>query len=89
MVAPFILGWGASAYFNLNEGRLGHIFIGISCATSVGITARVFKDLKIGNARSSHYLAAVIDDVLGLLILGNRRIKAAGTGTSLLYSMSF
>ena len=88
VVAPFILGWGVSAYFIPNEGRLGHIFIGaILCATSVGITARVFKDLGKLATREARIIlgAAVIDDVLGLLILAvvAGAIKAAGTGTTL------
>src|ERR1043165_282535 len=46
VVAPFFLGWGVSAYFLPNEPQLIHVFIGATlCATSVGITARVFKDL--------------------------------------------
>ena len=46
VIAPFFLGWGVSAYFIPDESRLAHIFIGATlCATSVGITARVFKDL--------------------------------------------
>ena len=46
VIAPFFLGWALSAYFIPDEPRLAHIFIGATlCATSVGITARVFKDL--------------------------------------------
>ena len=88
VVAPFLLGWGVSAYFLPNEARLGHIFIGATlCATSVGITARVFKDLGKLATREARIIlgAAVIDDVLGLLILAvvAGAIKAAGTGTTL------
>jgi Kef-type K+ transport system membrane component KefB len=52
--------------------RYIQIFIGgVLCATSVGITARVFKDLgKIHLPESRIVLgAAVIDDVLGLIVL--------------------
>lgn len=46
VVTPFFLGWGVAAYFLPGEATLGHIFIGATlCATSVGITARVLKDL--------------------------------------------
>src|SRR6202008_3282502 len=46
VIAPFFLGLGVAAYFIPDEAALGHIFIGATlCATSVGITARVFKDL--------------------------------------------
>jgi Na+:H+ antiporter len=72
VVAPFFLGWGVSAYFLPGESRLVHIFIGTAlCATSVGITARVLKDLGKLSLRESRIIlgAAVIDDVIGLIIL--------------------
>jgi Kef-type K+ transport system membrane component KefB len=72
VVVPFFLGWGVSAYFLPNESRLVHVFIGsVLCATSVGITARVLKDLGKLTLRESRIIlgAAVIDDVIGLLIL--------------------
>lgn len=88
VIAPFLLGWGVSAYLIPDEHRLAHIFIGATlCATSVGITARVFKDLgKLGTREARIILgAAVIDDVLGLLILAvvAGAIKASTTGASL------
>jgi Kef-type K+ transport system membrane component KefB len=49
-----------------------YLFLGAALtATSVGITARVFRDLKQVNAPESQIVlgAAVIDDVLGLIIL--------------------
>lgn len=64
--------WAVSAHFIPHEPTLAHIFIGATlCATSVGITARVFKDLGKLNTREARIIlgAAVIDDVLGLLIL--------------------
>lgn len=72
VVAPFFLGWGVSAYFLPNESRLVHVFIGsVLCATSVGITARVLKDLGKLSLREARIIlgAAVIDDVIGLVIL--------------------
>ena len=88
VVAPFVLGWGVSAFFIPDEVRLVHIFIGATlCATSVGITARVFKDLGKLTTREARIIlgAAVIDDVLGLLILGivAGAIRAAASGTTL------
>jgi Kef-type K+ transport system membrane component KefB len=88
VIAPFVLGWAVSAYFIPNEPRLAHIFIGATlCATSVGITARVFKDLGKLATREARIIlgAAVIDDVLGLLILAvvAGAIRAAGAGTVL------
>src|SRR5215217_6944162 len=72
VIAPFFLGWAVSAYFIPDEPRLVHIFIGATlCATSVGITARVFRDLgKLATREARIVLgAAVIDDVLALLVL--------------------
>jgi Kef-type K+ transport system membrane component KefB len=88
VVVPFLLGWGIAAYFIPNEARLAHIFIGATlCATSVGITARVLKDMGRLQSRESRIIlgAAVIDDVLGLLILAvvAGAIKAAATGAVL------
>lgn len=88
VIAPFFLGWAVSAYFIPGEARLAHIFIGATlCATSVGITARVFKDLGKLKTREARIIlgAAVIDDVLGLLILAvvAGAIKAAGAGSVL------
>jgi Kef-type K+ transport system membrane component KefB len=85
VVAPFFLGWGVSYYFLPEEATLGHVFIGATlCATSVGITARVLRDLGRLRTRESRIIlgAAVIDDVMGLLILavvaGAIRATAAG-----------
>ncbi|MEZ4617462.1 MAG: cation:proton antiporter [Caldilineaceae bacterium] len=55
-------------------GVTGHtyLFLGATLtATSVGITARVFQDLKILRSAEAQIVlgAAVIDDVLGLIIL--------------------
>ena len=85
VVAPFFLGWAVSAYFIPDQSRLVHVFIGATlCATSVGITARVFKDLGKLATREARIIlgAAVIDDVLGLLILATvaGAIRAAASG---------
>jgi Kef-type K+ transport system membrane component KefB len=91
VVAPFFLGWATAAYFIPNEARLVHIFIGATlCATSVGITARVLKDMGRLQTRESRIIlgAAVIDDVLGLVILavvaGAIKATAAGATVSML-----
>jgi len=85
VIAPFFLGWGVSAWMLPNEETLAHVFIGATlCATSVGITARVLADLGRLSARESKIIlgAAVIDDVLGLVILSVvvGTIQAANTG---------
>ncbi len=90
VIVPFFLGWGVSAYFIPHEPRLVHVFIGATlCATSVGITARVLKDIGKLATREARIIlgAAVIDDVLGLVILavvaGAIKATAAGVALSL------
>ncbi len=88
VIAPFFLGWAVAAYFLPNASQLTHIFVGaILCATSVGITARVLKDSGQLARREARIIlgAAVIDDVLGLLILAviAGAIKAVQSGASL------
>ena len=88
VVAPFLLGWVVSAYFLPNGATLTHVFIGATlCATSVGITARVFRDLGKLSTREARIIlgAAVIDDVLALLVLAivAGAIRAAAVGESL------
>jgi Kef-type K+ transport system membrane component KefB len=90
VVVPFFLGWGVAALFIPGEPLLGHVFIGATlCATSVGITARVLRDLGKLQTREAGIIlgAAVIDDVMGLLILavvaGAIRASAAGQALAL------
>jgi Kef-type K+ transport system membrane component KefB len=88
VIAPFFLGWGVAALFIPDEPLLVHIFIGATlCATSVGITARVLKDMNRLRTREARIIlgAAVIDDVLGLLILAvvAGAIRASSAGQTL------
>lgn len=88
VIAPFFLGWGVAAYFISDEAPLAHVFIGATlCATSVGITARVLKDMRKLATREARIIlgAAVIDDVLGLVVLAvvAGAISSAATGTKL------
>ncbi len=72
IVTPFILGYFTSIYFFPDAGFNVHLFVGATlCATSVGIKARVFKDLgKLQTTESSILMgAAVIDDIIVLFIL--------------------
>lgn len=72
VVVPFFLGWGVGYLFLPDESIYVHIFIGATLtATSVGITARVLKDIGKINTREAKIIlgAAVIDDILGLVIL--------------------
>jgi Kef-type K+ transport system membrane component KefB len=72
VIAPMILGMWASWWFHPSESMYLHLFVGATlCATSVGITARVLQDLGRIKTRESRIVlgAAVIDDVLGLIVL--------------------
>ena len=74
VAAPMILGFGIG-YMLVSESSADWqvpAFLGATlCATSVGITARVLKDLGRSRDRESKIIlgAAVIDDVLGLVVL--------------------
>lgn len=99
VIAPFILGFGVSLLLvkevpasltvmsqNFDLTNI-HLFIGATlCATSVGITARVFKDLGKMHIPEAKIIlgAAVIDDVLGLIILAivSGIVVAGASGTS-------
>ncbi|WP_425400185.1 cation:proton antiporter [Aeoliella sp.] len=72
VVAPFFLGLLVGMWLLPDAGATVHIFLAATlCATSVGITARVFRDLGKLQTREAKVIlgAAVIDDVLGLIIL--------------------
>jgi len=98
VVAPFVLGFGSILAFE-HFGMLGEInpayttIIAITVgatltATSVGITARVFSDMNRLQSEEARIVlgAAVIDDVLGLIILGVvtgliEAVKSGGDGS--------
>ncbi len=89
VVVPIALGYACGWVFLPSpeySGGLRHAasaFIGATlCATSVGITARVLKDLGRSQQKESQIIlgAAVVDDVLGLVVLAivSGVIAAAG-----------
>ena len=72
VIAPFASGWAVGAWLLPDQGVYVHAFLGATLtATSVGITARVLKDLGSSQSDEARVIlgAAVIDDVLGLVIL--------------------
>lgn len=72
VVAPMGLGYGASLWLLPEAPFSLHLFVGATlCATSVGITARVLKDLDAMRRPETRVIlgAAVIDDILGLIVL--------------------
>ncbi len=72
VILPFVGGYFASKLMIPGLDSNTYLFIGATLtATSVGITARVFKDLNVLSSKEAKIVlgAAVFDDILGLLIL--------------------
>ncbi|MCA9528888.1 MAG: cation:proton antiporter [Myxococcales bacterium] len=72
VVTPMFLGYWASAWLVPEAHFAMHLFTGATlAATSVGITARVLKDIDAMDCPEARVIlgAAVIDDVLGLIVL--------------------
>lgn len=70
VITPFFLGWGIMALFHMPH--IESIFVGAAMvATSIGITAQVLASKGLLRHRASQTIlaAAVIDDVLGLIVL--------------------
>jgi Kef-type K+ transport system membrane component KefB len=70
VISPFLLGWGIVRLWG--EPRIESIFVGAAMvATSVGITAQVLASRGLLDHQASKIIlaAAVIDDVLGLIVL--------------------
>ncbi len=90
VVTPFALGWGVGAWLLPDHSPYVHAFLGATLtATSVGITARVLQDLGRSQSKEARVIlgAAVIDDVLGLVVLAvvTGVIGAANAGTTVSY----
>jgi len=76
VILPFVLGFGAiiafGASLELAQPTIVAAFVGAAMvATSVGITARVLADMNLLSHQSARVIlaAAVIDDILALLLL--------------------
>ena len=81
VIVPFFAGWGICALWG--EPRLESIFTGAAMvATSVGITAQVLAARGLLDMRASRIIlaAAVIDDVLGLIVLAAGQRYGEGRG---------
>jgi Kef-type K+ transport system membrane component KefB len=79
VVAPFVMGWGILVLWG--ESQIESVFVGAAMvATSVGITAQVLAAKGLLEQTSSKMIlaAAVIDDVLGLLVLALVSSSARG-----------
>ncbi|MDR9449822.1 MAG: cation:proton antiporter [Acidimicrobiia bacterium] len=84
VATPFALGFAAVKLLSIGSGSTElAIFMGAAMtATSVGITARVFADLRRLHTDEAKTIigAAVIDDVIGLIILGVVAAVLGGDG---------
>jgi Kef-type K+ transport system membrane component KefB len=90
VITPWALGWWVGALLLPQHSVYVHAFLGAALtATSVGITARVLKDLGHSQSPEARIIlgAAVIDDVLGLVVLAAIAavIAAADSGAALSY----
>jgi len=88
VVAFMVLGFGVGELLRPDESWMLHAFLGaMLAATSVGITARVLSDIGALKTPAARIIlgAAVIDDVLGLVVLAVIAgiITAASAGTVL------
>ncbi len=84
VIAPFLLGYGTWTLLTGDAGTVA-IFVGATLtATSVGITSRVLTDLGQMSTREARVIlgAAIVDDVLGLVILAIVSGLAAGAALS-------
>ncbi len=96
VIVPFALGWGILLAWG--EPQVEAIFMGAAMvATSVGITAQVLASKGLLNHVASRMIlaAAVIDDVLGLLVLAlvssvaRGKVNVAGLALTGVLAMGF
>jgi Kef-type K+ transport system membrane component KefB len=90
VAVPFGLGWAAGTLLLPDASPYVHAFLGATlCATSVGITARVLQDLGSSRIPEARIIlgAAVIDDVLGLVILGTVSGAIAAAAQNIPFSL--
>ena len=85
VVVPLGLGWGVAAWLLPGSPTLVHVFVGATLtATSIAITVRVLKSLGATQTAEGRIIigAAILDDVLGLMVLAvvGGMVTAAATG---------
>ncbi len=88
VIVPWVLGTGVARLLLPDRGIHVALFLGAALtATSVGITARVLRDLGRSQTAEARIIlgAAVIDDVMGLVILAavTSLVQSADTGRAL------
>jgi Kef-type K+ transport system membrane component KefB len=96
VAVPFLLGWGILRMWG--QPHIEAVFTGAAMvATSVGITAQVLAAKGLMSARASRIIlaAAVIDDILGLLVLAfvsslaRGQVDLAGLGATVALAFGF
>jgi len=99
IAAPMILGFGVAYLLMPGSTLQADLFIAATLsATSIGITARVLKELKKIRTREARTIlgAAMLDDILGLILLAvvssvviNGAVDAYTVGRIIVYSIFF
>jgi Kef-type K+ transport system membrane component KefB len=71
VVLPFIFGMGVAYYLFELDFTVSLFIAGTLTATSIGITLRVLKDIHMENTNIAQIVigAAVIDDIIGIILL--------------------
>jgi Kef-type K+ transport system membrane component KefB len=80
-VASLAIGTATASLLLSSSSFVGHVFLGAAItATSVGITARVLRDIGAFRRDEARIIlgAAVVDDVLALVVLGSVTVWASG-----------
>lgn len=99
ILAPMMLGFTMAMVLMPNASYQTCLFIAATLsATSIGITARVLRELNILRTREAHTIlgAAMLDDILGLIILAivsgvvlNGAVDGLMIGRIIVYSLLF
>ena len=84
-VGSLVCGWFAARLLMPASGALVPLFVAAAItATSIGVSARVLMDAKAAGSREAHIIlgAAVLDDILGLMVLAivSAAIVRSGAG---------
>src|SRR5262245_30712389 len=94
VITPSGLGWGTARWLQPEAPTMAHCFVGATpISTSVGITARVLKDLRSIQSREGQVIlgAAILDDILGLVVLAvvSAMVTATAAGGAALSEVAF
>jgi Kef-type K+ transport system membrane component KefB len=93
-VGTLLCGWVAARLAMPESGTVVHVFVAAALtATSLGVSARVMKDSGNSGTREAHTIlgAAVLDDVIGLVVLAivSAVVAQGGAGTVTVWSVGW